>query len=222
MKKRSYQQFCPLAYSLDLIGERWTLLIVRELSLGSRRYSDLQRGLPGIGPNLLSNRLKELEQAAIVERVYLPPPAKVTAYGLRERGWSLLQALAPLAEWGVAFMTMPPPEADFLSPIATMGSLNLLFHPPSASNVTIEIQMPPDIFFVQIDNGQIAISQGKANAPSLILQTEPRPLLAVLSQALPMDTALAQDEMIIVKGETAVLEQFTQQFRPLDANTGKQ
>ena len=222
MKKRSYQQFCPLAYSLDLIGERWTLLIVRELSLGPRRYSDLQRGLPGIGPNLLSNRLKELEQASIVERIYLPPPAKVTAYGLRKRGRSLLQALAPLAQWGMAFMTMPPPEVHFVSPIATMGSLNSLFHPPSASNVTVEIQMPPDIFYVQIADGQIAIAQGKANAPSLILQTEPRPLLAVWSPAVPVDMALAREEVVIVKGETAVLEQFAQQFRPFDANTGKQ
>ena len=89
MTKRTYQQYCPLAYALDLVGERWTLLIVRELQLGPRRFTDLQRGLPGLGPNLLSQRLQEMEVRGIVTKRPLPPPAKIQAYALTPSGQAL-------------------------------------------------------------------------------------------------------------------------------------
>lgn len=213
MKKRSYQQFCPLAYSLDIIGERWTLLIVREFSLGARRYSDLQRGLPGIGPNLLSNRLKELEQHHILKRVYYPPPAKATAYDLTARGKALLAALMPLAQWGTTYLTFPPAEGDFLSNIATMGSLHLLFAGVATKELRAEIRLLPDIFTVTIANNQLAISQGHAVEPDLILHTEPKTLLALLAQMLPIEEGLRGGQIVLKQGETAVLNQFTQQFR---------
>jgi DNA-binding HxlR family transcriptional regulator len=97
---RTYGQKCGLAASLDLLGERWTLLIVRELARGPKRYGDLLNGLDGIGTNLLSTRLKTLESAGVVERVTLPAPAGVPAYDLGERGRSLLPILEDLALWG--------------------------------------------------------------------------------------------------------------------------
>src|SRR5207249_7630269 len=87
--KRSYKQFCPLARSLDILGERWTLLIVRNLLVGPQRYTDLLEGLPGIGTNLLSARLKDLETEGIVARRTLPPPAASIVYELTELGWGL-------------------------------------------------------------------------------------------------------------------------------------
>src|SRR5216117_1868167 len=101
MARRSYNQFCPLARTLDIIGERWTLLIVRELAIGPRRFKDLIDDLPGIGTNLLAARLKELERHGILGRRTLPPPAGSKVYELTERGRSLFAALIPLAQWGL-------------------------------------------------------------------------------------------------------------------------
>ena len=97
---RTYGQHCGLAASLDLLGERWTMLILRELGRGPKRFGDLLEGLPGIGSNLLSARLKTLEGAGVIERVTLPPPAAVPAYDLSERGDSLRPILEDLALWG--------------------------------------------------------------------------------------------------------------------------
>ena len=108
---RSYGQMCGLAASLDLLGERWTLLIVRELARGPKRFSDLLAGLDGIGANLLSARLKSLEQAGVVERVTLPAPAGVAAYDLGERGRSLQPILEDLALWGFELLGGQDPQS---------------------------------------------------------------------------------------------------------------
>ena len=105
---RTYGQRCGLALSLDLLGERWTLLILRELSRGPKRFGDLLEGLDGIGTNLLSARLKALKAAGAIEQVDLPPPASVSAYGLTARGFELQPILEDLAMWGLELM--PPLE----------------------------------------------------------------------------------------------------------------
>lgn len=101
MSRRSYGQYCALAKTLDLVGERWTLLIIRDLMLGPRRYSDLLDGLPGIGTSLLAARLKHLEDEGVVSRRELPPPAASTVYELTRSGGELAEALLPIAVWGV-------------------------------------------------------------------------------------------------------------------------
>ena len=218
LKKRNYQQFCPLAYSLDIIGDRWTLLIVRELSLGSRRFSDIQRGLPGIGPNLLSTRLKELEQSAIIERVHMPPPANVTAYSLTERGRSLLQAMMPLAQWGIQFLQMPPPEGDFLSAVAGVGAIHLMFMPEMSAGISAEIHFPPDVFSLTSTNGDLAVTQGTAVNPDLIIETSTKTLFGVLSQMMSLDAAIESGRLILKQGDKVVLERFVQQFgAPIEA-----
>src|SRR5690606_41307941 len=100
MAARSYRQFCALAFALDVVGERWTLLIVRELLAGPRRFTDLLDGLPGISPNLLSERLKRLEQQGLLVRRALPPPAASAVYDLTEYGHGLDPALLALGRWG--------------------------------------------------------------------------------------------------------------------------
>src|SRR3712207_3261653 len=101
MSGRSYDQFCGLAKALDVLGERWTLLVVRELLLGPKRYSDLLEGLPGIGTNLLAARLKALEASGLVGRRRLPPPAASNVYELTERGRALEPAIFELIRWGL-------------------------------------------------------------------------------------------------------------------------
>src|SRR5688500_17361314 len=109
MTTRSYDQYCGLAYALDVIGERWTLLIVRELVAGPRRFKDLMDGLPEISTNLLTERLKSLEQHGLLRRSVLPPPAASTVYGLTPLGMSLEKSLLELGKWGSQFV---PPMTD--------------------------------------------------------------------------------------------------------------
>src|SRR5438067_1752405 len=107
---RSYNQFCPAARALDLVGDRWTLLIVRELLFGPKRYTDLQEGLPGIGPTLLAERLRSLEAAELIERRRLPAPAASTVYELTELGGELRPVLSELFRWGMRTLSPPGPD----------------------------------------------------------------------------------------------------------------
>src|SRR5437660_12010745 len=104
---RSYDQYCAVARGLDVSGDRWTLLIVRDLLLGPKRYKDLLSGLPGIGTNLLADRLKELEGAGLIERAVLPPPAGSTVYQLTERGLALEPVMIALGRWGARCLGAP-------------------------------------------------------------------------------------------------------------------
>ena len=207
MSKRTYQQFCPLAYSLDIIGERWSLLIVRELRLGPRRFSDLQRGLPGIGPNLLSRRLKDLEMAGVITAVPLPPPARIQAYSLTESGHELAAALGPLAKWGMRWLQIPIPEDDFLSPVSAISSLKVYFRPNLAEGITLtaEIHLDLDYFRVEINSDTIHIAQGFAPEASIALSTTPKGLLALV-------TAQTPSNFVLLRGDMADVHRFFEQF----------
>ena len=119
MPSRRYTQVCGVARSLDLIGDRWTLLVIRELLLGPKRFGALERALPGIGPNLLSARLSSLSEAGVVERAELGPPASSVGYRLTERGEGLREAVEALAVWGFALLD---PERDVAAGDAVRGS----------------------------------------------------------------------------------------------------
>jgi DNA-binding HxlR family transcriptional regulator len=109
MPRRSYDQYCPLSRALDVIGERWALLIVRELLAGPRRYTDLHADLPGVSTDVLAARLKEMEKDGLVTRRRLPPPANAAVYELTARARGLLPALTALADWGAADLAGPGP-----------------------------------------------------------------------------------------------------------------
>src|SRR5215470_2243575 len=129
MKTRHYEQFCALAYALDIVGERWTLLIIRELLPGPRRFKDLLDGLPDISTNLLSERLKSLEQQGILCRRILPPPAGSTVYELTTFGKALETPVLELGKWGSRLL---PPSLDGLA-LPSLGATTLaikaFFHP---------------------------------------------------------------------------------------------
>ena len=111
---RSYGQYCSTAKALDVLGERWTLLIVRELlARGACRYTDLRAGLPGIATNLLADRLRELEPAGVVEREDAPPPVATTLFSLTARGRALEPVIAELGRWGVPLMHDSSPDDQF-------------------------------------------------------------------------------------------------------------
>ncbi|MER5274516.1 helix-turn-helix domain-containing protein [Streptomyces sp. NPDC002809] len=112
VRRRSYDQFCASARALDAVGDRWSLLIVRELLAGPRRYTDLHADLPGVSTDVLASRLKDMEQGGLVTRRKLPPPAAASVYELTERGQGLLPVLAALAEWGApALVERRPTDA---------------------------------------------------------------------------------------------------------------
>src|SRR5664279_1887637 len=104
---KRYGQLCPLARALDVVGERWSLLVVRELALGPRRYSDLLNGLPGVPSNLLATRLRDLQDAGVIIKRTLPPPTVVTVYELTEAGHALRPVLGALREWGRRYGSAP-------------------------------------------------------------------------------------------------------------------
>ena len=111
---KPYNQYCPVAHALDLVGERWALLLVRELQHGPLRYSDLLERLEGCSTNVLAARLKDLEAGGVIERRKLPPPAASTVYELTEAGEALAPVLAALARWGLR--TLGPPPEDLETP----------------------------------------------------------------------------------------------------------
>jgi DNA-binding HxlR family transcriptional regulator len=124
---KRYDQYCPIACALGLVGERWTLLVVRELMEGPKRYTDLVDGLPGIGTNILAARLKDLEGSGLVSRHRLPPPAASTVYELTESGARLRPVLHELARFGARYLGPPPEEA--LEPGWLLGALDLALSP---------------------------------------------------------------------------------------------
>ncbi|MBZ0299120.1 MAG: helix-turn-helix transcriptional regulator [Anaerolineae bacterium] len=179
MSKRSYHQFCPLAYSLDQVGERWTLLLVRELLFGPRRYTDLLNGLPGIGTNLLAKRLKDMEQAGIIRQRLLPPPAGSTVYELTDRGRELEEAMAALARWGARYVQLPAPEDDYMGTIPTMAAFVMLFDARIAEDVSItcEVHADHDVFHVTVREGRLDIQPGAAVRPDVVIAGEPKAIL---------------------------------------------
>ncbi|MBP8252561.1 MAG: helix-turn-helix transcriptional regulator [Herpetosiphon sp.] len=118
MNTRSYQQLCGLAYALDRVGERWTILIIRELIAGPRRFKDLLRGLPDISTNLLVERLKTLEQFGLIRRTTLPPPASMKVYELTRMGRALEPTLLELGRWGKQFLPASPTN-DVILPLSS-------------------------------------------------------------------------------------------------------
>ncbi len=138
MTKRSYDQFCPVARTLDVLGERWTLLIVRELFTGPQRYTDLKDRLPGMWSNLLGQRLRELEAAGLVTRRELPPPAARTVYELTERGRELEAVIHAIARFGLPYLDAPTDEQPLrphLIPAGLRAIVRTEELPPSALTI---------------------------------------------------------------------------------------
>jgi DNA-binding HxlR family transcriptional regulator len=154
MAKR-YEQYCPMAHALDLVGDRWALLVVRELMRGPKRYTDLVEGLPGIGTNILAARLRDLEQAEVVVRRTLPPPAASKVYDLTDYGRALRPAMRELALWGARSLGPPTPGSGLfegwvanaldtvLAPLAPAGRFEFRVDPEVASLVDGEVVRGP-------------------------------------------------------------------------------
>ena len=201
--KRNYKQFCPIAYTLDIIGERWTLLIIRELLYGERRFSDLLRALQGIGANLLSQRLKELELKELVIRKDLPPPAATHVYGLTEKGKGLKGVMQELAIWGLPYIKFPFEEDVTLSVVSTMSALEgVLFDASSAKgkNLTCEVHTEGEVFYISVEDGKLQIAFGFAKKANLIIEVKSRCLLELCANIVELEKALKEKNLVIRSG----------------------
>jgi DNA-binding HxlR family transcriptional regulator len=162
--ERHYDQNCPIAIGLDILGERWTLLILRELLGGPRRYSDLRVELPGIATNLLAQRLRELEDNGLVERSELPPPAARVVYRLTERAWQQIPPiLKSLALFGVACLP-PSDDADALPPLTGfIAGILVGFDAARAANLeaTYQARVDERVFDFAVREGHLAEARGE-------------------------------------------------------------
>jgi DNA-binding HxlR family transcriptional regulator len=188
---RSYRQYCAAARALDVIGDRWNLLIVRELLMrGPSRYTDLQAGLPGIATNLLAERLRTLEQAGVLEREDAPPPVATTVFKLTPRGRELKGVLAELVRWGAPLMVDGDRGDEFRSRWFTFpAELFLTDTEPEKPPVAIEIRAGDEPITIEAGGGEVHARAGAAEDPSLVLTGTPHLVLGVLSGQLSFDSA---------------------------------
>lgn len=158
MGKRTYKQHCGLARALDVVGSRWTLLVVRNLLLGPLRFTDLLNTLPGITTNLLTDRLRELEGAGLLERIKTPPPGSVDAYALTERGRALEPAIHELGRWGWPYMAEGSPD-DHAYPSWGLLALKRRYV-PGQGRATLELTLDETPFVLSIDDDQVEVHRG--------------------------------------------------------------
>ncbi len=198
-------QYCSVAHALDLVGERWALLIVRELILGPRRFRDLHEGLPGVSTNVLSNRLKELETTGVIRRRLLPRPASGTLYELTEYGRELEDIVVALGRWGAKTIQVRSAEQTFKPEwfaIALLGS----FRAESARGVraTYELRLDGAVFHLRVDRGRLEHSRGAAKDPDLVIETDSESLFALLMGHVSPADAVAAGVVKIDRGLDAL------------------
>ena len=172
MAKR-FDQYCPVAHALSLVGERWALLIVRELLRGPKRYTDIVHGLPGIPTNILAARLKDLEGCGVIQKRKLPPPAACNVYELTEYGEGLEEPVYALARWGARSLGPPKPE-DELYDDWGLNALRAVFHPEEAAglNATYVLRVDDDVFTARIVDGRLEPIVGEEPGADLVVETD--------------------------------------------------
>jgi DNA-binding HxlR family transcriptional regulator len=203
---RKFDQYCPMAHALSLVGERWSLLIVRELLQGPKRYTDLSNGLPGIGTNILAARLRDLEQCGVVHKRKLPPPAASTVYELTQYGAELREAMYALARWGAR--TLGPPTAeDELYPEWGMNGLPALFNAEEARGLTetYVFDVGGDVFTARIVDGSLDVGMGAAEDADLVVTVDMDTFFALASGRLELRDA-AERGLARVEGDPDAVE----------------
>lgn len=211
MSGRSYRQYCGVAHALDLVGDRWTLLAVRELLTGPKRFKDLLDGLRGIGTNLLAARLKQLEASAIVQRTMLPP-AGVPVYALTDLGRGLEPVVLALGRWGQR--TLGPWDGTRLfKPGWALLGLRDRFRAEAAAGLreTYELRIGEDVFHVRVEDGAIDAGQGAAQAPALALACTAATLIALATGERTLEGAVRAGDLQL-SGDPAALARFGRLF----------
>jgi DNA-binding HxlR family transcriptional regulator/putative sterol carrier protein len=198
MPERRYQQYCALARTLDVAGDRWTLLIVRELTPGPRRFTDLIDGLPGISRKLLTERLRDLERDGIVARRELPPPAARQVYELTDDGHDLATAMAPLIAWGARRIGDRKPGESFRArwPAVAMAGLADREAAKGVSE-TYQYVVGDSAFHFTVDDGSIELHDGRAEDPAVTWTTDEETWADIASGKITASSAAATGALTI-------------------------
>ncbi len=208
---RTYCDGCAAAHALDLVGERWTLLVVRELLLGPKRFTDLRAGLPGASPNVLAQRLRELERAGVVRRRKLPPPAASRVYELTDWGLELEPIILRLGRWGVRSPSRPRDAEIGVDSIII--ALRTMFDPLAADGLSAsyELRLGEDRFRAVVADGRFEIARGSADRPDATIETEPGTLAALVFGGGQLAEALRSGD-IKIEGDKQAVARFLTLF----------
>jgi DNA-binding HxlR family transcriptional regulator len=202
---RSYRQYCGLARALDVVGDRWTLLIVRELLIGESRYTDLLQGLPGIATNLLASRLEQMEQAGLVSREALAPPAATTVFRLTPRGEALRPVVRALGEWAGPLMTgRARGEAARTRWMVLPAQFYLQDRLPASRPLSIQINGGDESMVIESRDGRVTARTGAIDNPDVTFSGSPELALGIMMGRLsPAD---AKKRGLKIEGDKKVLE----------------
>jgi DNA-binding HxlR family transcriptional regulator len=198
---RSYRDSCAIARALDVVGERWALLVVRELLLTPQRFSELRHALPHVSSNLLADRLRELEHNGVVRR--LAPAEGPRAYELTERGRKLEPILLALSDWGIDAPQPAPPSA--LSATSVLIFLQRAARPdPAAPPTDCRLELGGQVWTVRLASGRVEVQPGEPATAAVSLRTDPKTLSALLTDPATLATARADGRAAVVGDLSAI------------------
>lgn len=209
--RRKYGQGCGTAHALDLVGDRWALLVVRELVFGPKRFTDLRDGLPGIGPNVLSQRLKELEETGVLRRRVLPPPAGSTVYELTDWGLELEDILVRLGRWGARSPELPR-EAE-THPEWLMLGMRAIYDPQTDPvPTTYEFRFGDETFWAGVENGSLKVGRGPASEPDAVITADVE-TVAKLARGELKPAAALKSGAVKLEGQRRAFDRLPSLFR---------
>ena len=198
MADHGYNQYCALARALEVVDGRWTLLIVRELVPGPRRFTDLLDGLPGISRKLLTERLRDLERDGVIARRELPPPAARQVYELTAEGRDLAQAMAPLIRWGAGRLGRPQAEDVFQARWAAVAMVSLADRDAAEGvHETYEYVVGNTAFHFVVEDSEIELRDGHAADPAVVVSADEQTFAQIASGKLAASAALARGALTL-------------------------
>lgn len=211
-EKKSYGQYCGLARALEVVGERWALLVLRDLLVGPRRFSQLQRGLPRIPTNVLTSRLKELEDAGVVRRRILPRPSGAVVYELTELGAQLEEGVLSLARWGARLLGEPRPD-EIVTSDSLIMAMRATFKPAAARGLDVgyELRVGEVVIHMRVRGSRLEVGAGPLPDADLFIDAGPA-LKALMSGEMTPAQAKARGS-VHLKGQTKLLPRFVETFR---------
>lgn len=210
-KQRHYEDACGIAHALDLVGERWALLVVRELLLGPKRFSDLRKSLPGISANVLTQRLEGLETSGLVTKHKLPPPTPAQVYELTEWGYESEPVIRALGKWAARSPAHDPTLP--VSSVSIMLSMRTMFDAARAKgmNAHIGFQLDDESFIGRVYDGQLDLERGAYDGADVVFSGTARHLAAALYSGMPL-ALMIEKKMLKVEGDRALAERFVTFF----------
>ena len=209
MAKR-YAQYCPVAHALELVGERWALLVVRELLHGPKRYTDLADGLPGIGTNILAGRLRDLEEAGIIRKRRLPPPAAANVYELTPYGEELREPLYALGRWGARSLGPPRPD-DSLAPGWLVNAVRATCTTGCLPGKVFELRVDDDVVTARFEDNELVVEPGSSGAADTVIETDAATLFSLAAGQVSTRDAV-KAKMLDITGDRRDAERFLSFF----------